>query len=148
MTFGTVRQIRSAAAHRLTWQHVITEPDNAFLDPRRKLIKGPVRQTDSASNTLFAAGLAAQLGTETRPSIALLIRHVRSLDLSLDRSYQQATTVELQRLYSRAGMANVQFFLGWLRPSELFDHGGTDMKSPSLVMGTLTIYQQASVSSD
>jgi hypothetical protein len=121
VSFGTVRQIRSAAAHRLTWQQIITDPDHSFLDTRRKLIKTPVRQTDSTSNTLFAAGLAARLGTETRPSIALLARHVRALDSSLDYRYQTATTLELQRLYARAGLANLQFFLGWFRPSELFD---------------------------
>lgn len=65
VSFGTVRQLCSAAAHRLTWQHIVSDPDNAFLDTRRKLIKASVRQTDSASNTLFAAGLAARLGTES-----------------------------------------------------------------------------------
>ena len=34
VSFGTICQIRSAAAHRLTWQHVATIPDYAFLDPR------------------------------------------------------------------------------------------------------------------
>lgn len=121
VSFGTVRQIRSAAAHRLTWEHVVTDPDFAFMDPRRKLIKTSVRQTDAASNTLFAAGLAARLGTKTRPSIALLSRHFRILDATLNRQYRLADTLELRRLYSRAGLANLQFFLGWFRPGELFD---------------------------
>lgn len=121
LSFGTIRQIRSAAAQQLTWQHIVTNPDHAFLDQRRKLIMAPVRATDSVSNTAFAAGLAARLGTDTKPSIALLARHVRCLDTSLDQQYTQAATPELQRLYARAGLANLQFFLGWFRPSELFD---------------------------
>jgi hypothetical protein len=121
VSFGTIRQIRSAAAQQLIWQHIITNPDHAFLDQRRKLILTPVRPTDSASNTMFAAGLAARLGTETKPSIALLARHVRHLDASLDEQYNKASTPALQRLYARAGLANLQLFLGWFRPSELFD---------------------------
>lgn len=121
ISFATIRQIRSAAAQHLTWQHIITDPDTAFLDQRRKLIMASVRPTDSALNTIFAAGLAARLGTESRPSIALLARHVRALDDSLNRQYRLAPTYELRRLYARAGLANLQFFLGWFRPSELFD---------------------------
>jgi hypothetical protein len=121
VSFGTIRQIRSAAAQHLTWQYIITNPDTAFIDQRRKLIMGPVRPTDSACNTAFASGLAARLGTETKPSIALLARHVHALDHSLTAQYRGATTWRLRRLYARAGLANLQFFLGWFRPSELFD---------------------------
>lgn len=121
VSFATIRQIRSAAAQYLTWQHIVTEPDNAFFDHRRKMIKAPVRPTDSVSNTAFAAGLAARLGTESQPSIALLARHVRALDSELEAKYHTATTPELQRLYARAGLANLQFFLGWFRSSELFE---------------------------
>lgn len=43
------------------------------------------------------------------------------LDVFLNQQYRLATTPDLRRLYSRVGLANLQFFLGWLRPSELFD---------------------------
>lgn len=121
VSFITVRQLRSAVAQQLTWQQAVTQPDFAFLDQRRKLIQIPVRPTDSACNTAFAAGMAARLGTTSQPSIALLSRHVHALDTFLDQNFQQATTPELQRLYARAGLANIQMFLGWFRASELFD---------------------------
>lgn len=43
------------------------------------------------------------------------------MDTQLNVQYRQATTPALQRLYARAGLANLQLYLGWLRPSELFD---------------------------
>jgi hypothetical protein len=92
VSFATIRQIRSAAAQHLTWQHIITNPDTAFLDQRRKMIMAPVRPTDSVSNTIFATGLAARLGTESKPSVALLARHVHALDQSLLKLYQSAST--------------------------------------------------------
>lgn len=65
--------------------------------------------------------MAARLGTASQPSIALLIQHVQALDRSLSEQYYAAETPALRRLHARTGLANLQFFLGWLRPSELFD---------------------------
>lgn len=121
VSFATVRQLRSAVAHQLTWQQMVSAPDHAFLDHRRKLVQVLVRPTDSVCNTAFATGLATRLGTESKPSIALLARHVRYLDQDLDHRYHLASTPELRRLYARGGLANLQLFLGWFRAGEMFD---------------------------
>lgn len=118
VTFGTVRAFRSAASQHLAWQHIVSRPHTAFLDHRRRLIDTPVRATDAFACTAFTGGLSARLGNETRPSTALLDRHVRELDRDLNEKFLHATTPVLRRLYARAGLGNLQFYLAWLRSAE------------------------------
>ena len=50
----------------------------------------------------------------------LLDRHVRSLDVHLDRLYRTSTSETEQRSIALAGTANLFLWLGWLRSSEVF----------------------------
>jgi hypothetical protein len=121
ISHGTVRQFRSAAAQHLAWRQVVTDPAGAYYDRQKRLIGGPIRHTDAASNTMFATGMSARLGTKTQPSVALLDRHIRSLDQDLRLKYLASTNTAQKRLYARAGLANLNLWLGWLRSGELFD---------------------------
>jgi hypothetical protein len=70
---------------------------------------------------MFAAGLKARLGDESRPSVALLDRHVRWLDVDLDQRYRVARSDAVRCELAKAGLANLSFWLGWLRSRETFD---------------------------
>jgi hypothetical protein len=61
------------------------------------------------------------------PSIALLDHHVRWLDRDLDRRYRWAKTPDACHELAQAGLANLIFWLGWLRSTEGFNLRWTDV---------------------
>lgn len=129
VTFGTIRQLRSAASQFFTWDMMVTHPGSAVLDATANhLLRIPCRITDDMSATLFASGLSSRIGNEPKPSVALLERHVKWLDADLDRRYQAATTPSLHREFAQAGFANLCFWLGWLRSMELFARTFEDVR--------------------
>jgi hypothetical protein len=69
---------------------------------------------------MFAKGMSIRVGCESIPSVALLDRHVRWLDRDLDQRYRRATTPDARRELAQAGLANLIFWLGWLRSTEGF----------------------------
>jgi hypothetical protein len=65
--------------------------------------------------------MKARLGDESRPSVALLDRHVRWLDVDLDQRHRVARSDAVRNELAKAGLANLSFWLGWLRSRETFD---------------------------
>lgn len=120
LAFSTIRSIRSAASQFFAWDAMVSQPSGSFLDERDRLIFQPVRPTDSLSYSLFAGGMRARVGDESRPAMPLLDRHVRSLDQSLNRLYVGATTDNDRQVLALAGTATLLLWLGWLRSSEVF----------------------------
>lgn len=117
--FGTVRQLRSAMAYFFALDAALGQHQPAILDRHNRLLFTDSRKTDTVSNTLFASGLAARLGTATTPAVALLFRHVAHLNADLERRYLMATDPDQRILIARGAMANLLLWLGWLRSSEL-----------------------------
>lgn len=128
LAYNTIRQLRSAASQFTTWDLMVSCPGRTWENDRRTVLIQDCRFTDDISNTLFAKGLGARIGNEPKPSVALLQRHVKYLDRSLDRLYKAATTDAQRREISRAGFANTAFWLGWLRSTELFHEHWYDLK--------------------
>jgi hypothetical protein len=64
--------------------------------------------------------MGGRLRTDSTVSLALLDRHIRSLDQVLDRRYRACTTAVERCELARAGLANLLLYLGWLRSSETF----------------------------
>jgi hypothetical protein len=120
LAFSTVRSLRSAVSQFLAWDMMVAHPSATYMDERKRIIQLPVRPTDSLSSTLHAAGMGARIGDEAKPSMALLDRHVRFLDSSLNAQYLAATLPSVKRELALAGLANCQFWCGWLRTSETF----------------------------
>jgi hypothetical protein len=50
-----------------------------------------------------------------------LERHVKWIDWDLSKRYKAAASPPLRTEFAQAGLANVMFWLGWLRSSELFE---------------------------
>jgi hypothetical protein len=121
VSYGTVRGIRSAASmfYRLDYQ--IAHPGQALLDSSaRTVLSEGVSPTDELSFYLMNKGMSRRLGDSTKPSAALLHRHVHYLDGSLDERYDRARTPALRLEIAKAGLANLTAWMGWLRAIELF----------------------------
>jgi hypothetical protein len=108
---GTVRQSRSAVSQSETWRLLITEPERLLLDGKRLLFQD-CRFTDVAGSTIFTTGMGARLGTDSTPSLALLDRHIRSLDQVLDHRYRACTTAAERCELACAGLASLLLYLG------------------------------------
>lgn len=120
VTFGTIRQLRSAVSQFYCWDALVAHPDRALLTQNKQLLYQPCRPTDNLSSQLHAVGMANRLGTETSPSIALLDRHVRYLDTHLNSQYLATHDLLSRRELALAGLCNLTFWLGWLRSQETF----------------------------
>jgi hypothetical protein len=100
---------------------MVAHPASAYFDQQRRLILQPCRATDSLGSSLFATGIAARIGDNVNPSVALLDRHIRSLMAEIDEQYLSARTPKARRMADLAGLATLLLWLGWLRSSETFD---------------------------
>jgi len=119
-SFGTVRQLRSALAQYEALTLLLSHPGRTISDRNHQVWVSDCRLTDSHGLTLFMAGIGSRLGSDTKPSTALLDRHIRWLDQDLDRRYLQCSLPNQKREFARAGLANLVLWLGWLRSSEAF----------------------------
>ena len=120
VTFGAIRQLRSAVSQYATMDQLMTDPDHMFYDQQKRVLHHPGRYTDSVGCTLFAGGLSKRLGDQTKPSTALLDRHVRFLDTNLNTRFLNARNDAKRLELAKAGLANLIFWLGWLRSTEAF----------------------------
>jgi hypothetical protein len=130
ITYGTVRSLRSAAAmfYRLDYQ--IAHPGKAMLDPgTRPILTNGCSPTDELGYYMMNKGMSRRLGTTSKPSAALLSRHIEYLDASLERRYHAATSVVLRLELVRAGLANLTAWLAWLRSMELFSLRWLDVEN-------------------
>jgi len=71
--------------------------------------------------------MRARVGDEPVPSMALLDRHVRYVDLELNLRYRQTTSFAERRDVALAGLANLFLWLGWIRSGECFELAWADV---------------------
>jgi len=118
-SFSTVRQLRSALSQFESLVLLLTEPGRTVSD-RNQVWVSDCRPTDSYALSLFMTGLGSRIGSESKPSTALLDRHVRWLDADLNRRYLSSHSPSMRSELAKAGLANLLLWLGWLRSSEVF----------------------------
>ena len=93
--------------------------------------------TDELAHTMLSNGMSRRLGDESRPSHALLERHIRYLDTSLRARYQDCKSPQARLELCRAGLANGLAWTGWLRATELFGIRWCDIVfTPAELMAT------------
>jgi hypothetical protein len=92
---------------------MVRHPGQVYMDQGKHLSHQACHPMDSLGVTLFASGLKACIGDESRPSITLLDRHIRWLDNDLDCCYRAATAISKNEL-TKTGLANLSLWLGWL----------------------------------
>ena len=127
--FGSVRPLRSAASQFAAMDWATSRPVDTIYDRRSdQLFQQPCRFTDSVTNQLFAAGLSTRMGTDSKPSIALLDRHIRYIEEDLDRRWRAATSPKLKEELAEAGFSTLTFWLGWVRSAECFGIRFSDIR--------------------
>ncbi|CAJ1934806.1 unnamed protein product [Cylindrotheca closterium] len=119
ISFNSVRALRSAASQWFALESLNT-PQNAYMSQDKKVLYQDCRPTDNLTFHLFAKGMVTRMGDYSRPSVALLDRHIRYLMNSLENHFAEATTETQKRDISLAGLATLTLWLGWLRSAECF----------------------------
>ena len=114
-SFGTVRQIRSAASQYLACSWMTERQGGELYFQDKRLLQGPVRLTDGAPYEFFSRGLQARMGDHTTPSTALLARHVRGLNAYFEAKHLGAQSTSERQDYALAGLANLLLWTSWLR---------------------------------
>ena len=126
VTFGTVRTLRSALSQFETVK-ALQSGQSARMDQQRRLLFQDCRVTDRLSHTLWTSGFGVRIGTETKPAIALLMRHVIAMDTRCLENYLKATTPAARRHWALGGLCNSVLWLGWLRSAENFNLRWSDV---------------------
>ncbi len=112
----------------MAWAHLqVSDPEAAFDARHRPLSDMGGIPTDSLAYSYMTSGMSRRLGEESTPSHALLERHIFWIDNHLNTLYLAATTDEARAEISRAALANVVAWLGWLRAMELFSLKWNDL---------------------
>jgi hypothetical protein len=117
---ATICQLRSATSQYLAWDLMFSKPCSAYFDQQSRLICQPCRATDGIGCSLFASGIAARIGENVHPSLALLDRHIRSLEADLEDQYLSAKTSRTRRRSALGGLVTLLLWLGWLRSLKSF----------------------------
>ena len=120
-TFSTIRALRSAASYYHTIAMLPSHDGRLLLDRQQRLVEAGVRPTDAAGNTYFTRGLRARIGDNPQPSFALLHRHVEWMDRYFRRALDCCDNAAGRLYWCRAAVANLLFWLGWLRSREVFE---------------------------
>jgi hypothetical protein len=121
VTFATVRGLRSAANQFFAWDLQVAYPDTAMKDSSSRAVVTPgCLPTDSLAYVYMSTGMRRRLGDESKPSLALLQRHVRWIDTFLNDAYNNSADPEHRAELARAAIANLAAWLGWLRAMEVF----------------------------
>ena len=119
-SWNTTRLQRSALSFYKSWWASVCSPGDFFVDNRRLMSDPKLSPTDTILATHTASGMASRLGTESRPSLALNQRHVHWNQNA--RILSLRTNLTLIERYEQvaAQVAELIFWLGWLRSSETF----------------------------
>jgi hypothetical protein len=125
VSYGTVRTMRSAASLYHTWLTMVEHPGQVVREhgSQRPIQVDGCIPTDGLEYSLMSAGMSRRLGESATPAVALLDRHIRSIDSYLDNAYTAAMTVGNQLLageLARAGGCNLTAWLAWLQGGETF----------------------------
>ena len=127
ISFGTVRQLRSAAAQFYQLDAIVAHPQSSHINREGRLLYQYCRPTDNLAMKMVTSGLSRRLGTSVTASKALLARHVHALDSSLREKLKQPFAVSIKLCFARAGFANCILWLGWLRSNETFQLDHSDV---------------------
>ena len=126
--FNTVRGLRSAASmfHRLDM--MTAHPGCIYSDPASRVLQGQgVNPTDELGYAMMSSGMRSRLGTDSKPSAALLYRHVQHMMESLEKRFRMARHSSERSEICRAALATLFSWLAWLRGAELFNLAYSDI---------------------
>jgi hypothetical protein len=121
ITFASVRGLRSAANQYFSWNLQVSNPETAMNETASRAVLTPgCLPTDSLAYVYMSNGMRRRMGDESKPSLALLQRHVQWIDKFLNDAYLNSQDPEHRAELARAALANLAAWLGWLRATEVF----------------------------
>jgi len=132
IAFNSARAIRSAVSSYHTWEASLLHPEHGYRDSTKRTHLGPtVIPTDGLAASLTTEGMARRLGTEVRPSISLLQRHVLWNQRYRGRQFDVCDPSDLRGRYTwaAANVAEAFAWLGWLRASDVFNIAWDDVSA-------------------
>jgi hypothetical protein len=88
---------------------------------------GRVFTHDLLGYAFMSLGMCRRLGNSSRPSTALLSRHIHAMNDHFNQLYREATTNRQRREICRAALVNLAAWLGWLRAGETFSSRWEDV---------------------
>jgi hypothetical protein len=133
VTYNTIRGLRSAVSMAARLNLMVTHPDRVYLDQsHRAVVSSCVGLTDGLDYSFLTTGMKSRIGTESKPSTALLDRHIRYLNREFMTQYDTARSRPLQAEICRAALTNLVDWTAWLRGNELFSlrHCDIDVTLP------------------
>ncbi|MGH7974465.1 MAG: hypothetical protein ACREBR_02970 [bacterium] len=127
--FNTARGLRSAAAAFFSWELALFYPSQVHRDrDRRVLHPSGVSPTDDLMSSFTASGFSRRLGTESRPSVALLHRHILWNQEFRHDQFRHMSDPAGRYICAAAAVVELISFLGWLRGSEVFSLNWEDIQ--------------------
>ena len=128
-TYGTARQMRSAASFYYQWDLQAAYPYQAIRDSaNRDFLVNHASPTDEMLYSLQQGGMARRMGTTGRPSWALQLVHLKFLMAQFDTLWAVATTDAARHEVATATCATLVLWLAWLRGGETFALRWEDVK--------------------
>lgn len=128
-TWNTGRAQRSALSVYSAWAAAFCFPQNCYKDDANRLLSSNfVSPSDNILCRFTAGGISSRLGTESRPSQALVHRHIQ-----WNQKYRAKLLVSLDSLPAQYDLVAAQCvellaWLGWLRASEIFNVRMSDVE--------------------
>jgi hypothetical protein len=121
ITFAAVRGLRSAANQFFSWDLLQAHPETSTKDSAsRAVVTLGCLPTDSLGFAFMSNGMRRRLGDASKPSKAILHRHVQWIDAFLLQAYLRSNDPEHRAELARAALVNLAAWLGWLRAMEVF----------------------------
>ena len=121
-SWNTGRAQRSALSVYSTWSTAFCFPQNSYKDNENRVLSNPsLSPSDNILCRLTAGGISARLGTESRPSQALVARHIHWNQHYRHKLLASDLTLHVQYELLCAQCVELFAWLGWLRSSEIFN---------------------------
>jgi hypothetical protein len=119
--YSSARSLRSALGSLSSWSLSLGPAGSAYRSQHQVFGPDGVSPTDDLLVSMTTSGMSRRLGTESRPPTAIRAEHVQwNIAHRLRLIQHPDTPVELRFDLRLANLAELFFWLGWLRASETF----------------------------
>ena len=121
-SWNTARAQRSALSVYSAWTAAFCFPQNSYKDSDNRVLSDPsLSPSDNILSRLTVGGISARLGTESRPSQALVARHIHWNQHYRRKLLASNPSSHVQYEIASAQCVELFAWLGWLRSSEIFN---------------------------
>ena len=128
-SWNTAREQRSAISLYSSWWAAVCSPSTFYKDKELRFLSDPhLGPAENILSRMTSKGIASRLGTESNPSQALNQQHIIWNQTAISNYLKNNTLSVIQQYdYIAAQCVELILWLGWLRSSEVFSLGVTDI---------------------